>query len=159
MILLNSQIVNKFVKLMKVKIINKSHHPLPAYATEQSAGLDLRANIDAPIELKPLERCLVPTGLFMALPKGYEAQVRPRSGLAIKKGIGVLNSPGTIDADYRGEICIILVNLSSEKFIIEDGERIAQMVVSKFEQVQWDEVDVLDETERGDGGFGHTGKK
>lgn len=144
---------------MKVKIINKSHHPLPEYATEQSAGLDLRANIDTPIELKPLERCLVPTGLFMALPKGYEAQVRPRSGLAIKKGIGVLNSPGTIDADYRGEICIILINLSSEKFVIEDGERIAQMVISKFEQTQWDEVEVLDETERGDGGFGHTGKK
>ncbi|WP_334166783.1 dUTP diphosphatase [Phocaeicola paurosaccharolyticus] len=144
---------------MKVKIINKSHHPLPAYATEQSAGLDIRANIDTPIELKPLQRCLVPTGLYMALPKGYEAQVRPRSGLAIKKGIGVLNSPGTIDADYRGEICIILINLSSENFIIEDGERVAQLVISKFEQTQWDEVEVLDETERGDGGFGHTGKK
>ncbi len=144
---------------MKVKIINKSHHLLPAYATEQSAGLDIRANIDTPIELKPLQRCLVPTGLYMALPKGYEAQVRPRSGLAIKKGIGVLNSPGTIDADYRGEICIILINLSSENFIIEDGERVAQLVISKFEQTQWDEVEVLDETERGDGGFGHTGKK
>ncbi|WP_024993041.1 dUTP diphosphatase [Phocaeicola paurosaccharolyticus] len=144
---------------MKVKIINKSHHPLPAYATEQSAGLDIRANIDTPIELKPLQRCLVPTGLYMALPKGYEAQVRPRSGLAIKKGIGVLNSPGTIDADYRGEICVILINLSSENFIIEDGERVAQLVISKFEQTQWDEVEVLDETERGDGGFGHTGKK
>ena len=144
---------------MKVKIINKSHHPLPAYATEQSAGLDIRANIDTPIELKPLQRCLVPTGLYMALPKWYEAQVRPRSGLAIKKGIGVLNSPGTIDADYRGEICIILINLSSENFIIEDGERVAQLVISKFEQTQWDEVEVLDETERGDGGFGHTGKK
>ena len=144
---------------MKVKIINKSHHPLPAYATEQSAGLDIRANIDTPIELKPLQRCLVPTGLYMALPKGYEAQVRPRSGLAIKKGIGVLNSPGTIDADYRGEICIILINLSSENFIIEDGERVAQLVISKFEQTQWDEVEVLDETERDDGGFGHTGKK
>ncbi len=159
MILLNSQNVNKFDKTMKVKIINKSHHPLPAYATEQSAGLDIRANIDTPIELKPLQRCLVPTGLYMALPKGYEAQVRPRSGLAIKKGIGVLNSPGTIDADYRGEICIILINLSSENFIIEDGERVAQLVISKFEQTQWDEVEVLDETERGDGGFGHTGKK
>jgi dUTP pyrophosphatase len=144
---------------MKVKIINKSHHLLPAYATEQSAGLDIRANIDTPIELKPLQRCLVPTGLYMALPKGYEAQVRPRSGLAIKKGIGVLNSPGTIDADYRGEICVILINLSSENFIIEDGERVAQLVISKFEQTQWDEVEVLDETERGDGGFGHTGKK
>ena len=144
---------------MKVKIINKSHHLLPAYATEQSAGLDIRANIDTPIELKPLQRCLVPTGLYMALPKGDEAQVRPRSGLAIKKGIGVLNSPGTIDADYRGEICVILINLSSENFIIEDGERVAQLVISKFEQTQWDEVEVLDETERGDGGFGHTGKK
>lgn len=144
---------------MKVKIINKSHHLLPAYATEQSAGLDIRANIDTPIELKPLQRCLVPTGLYMALPKGYEAQVRPRSGLAIKKGIAVLNSPGTIDADYRGEICVILINLSSENFIIEDGERVAQLVISKFEQTQWDEVEVLDETERGDGGFGHTGKK
>lgn len=159
MILLNSQNVNKFDKTMKVKIINKSHHLLPAYATEQSAGLDIRANIDTPIELKPLQRCLVPTGLYMALPKGYEAQVRPRSGLAIKKGIGVLNSPGTIDADYRGEICVILINLSSENFIIEDGERVAQLVISKFEQTQWDEVEVLDETERGDGGFGHTGKK
>jgi dUTP pyrophosphatase len=159
LILLNSQNVNKFDKTMKVKIINKSHHPLPAYATEQSAGLDIRANIDTPIELKPLQRCLVPTGLYMALPKGYEAQVRPRSGLAIKKGIGVLNSPGTIDADYRGEICVILINLSSENFIIEDGERVAQLVISKFEQTQWDEVEVLDETERGDGGFGHTGKK
>lgn len=144
---------------MKVQIINKSHHSLPTYATELSAGLDLRANLDTPIELKPLQRCLVPTGLYMSLPKGYEAQVRPRSGLAIKKGITVLNSPGTIDADYRGEICVILINLSSENFIIEDGERIAQLVISKFEHTQWDEVEVLDETERGDGGFGHTGKK
>ena len=144
---------------MKVQIINKSHHQLPQYATELSAGLDLRANIETAIELKPLQRCLVPTGLYMALPKGYEAQVRPRSGLAIKKGISVLNSPGTIDADYRGEICVILINLSSENFIIEDGERIAQLVISKFEQIQWDEVDILDETERGEGGFGHTGKK
>ncbi len=144
---------------MKVQIINKSHHQLPTYATELSAGLDLRANIETAIELKPLQRCLVPTGLYMALPKGYEAQVRPRSGLAIKKGISVLNSPGTIDADYRGEICVILINLSSENFIIEDGERIAQLVISKFEQIQWDEVDILDETERGEGGFGHTGKK
>lgn len=144
---------------MKVQIINKSHHQLPTYATELSAGLDLRANIETAIELKPLQRCLVPTGLYMALPKGYEAQVRPRSGLAIKKGISVLNSPGTIDADYRGEICVILINLSSENFIIEDGERIAQLVISKFEQIQWDEVDILDKTERGEGGFGHTGKK
>lgn len=144
---------------MKVQIINKSKHPLPAYATEQSAGMDLRANLDMPIVLKPLQRCLVPTGLFMALPKGFEAQVRPRSGLAIKKGISVLNSPGTIDADYRGEVCVILVNLSSEDFAIEDGERIAQMVIARHEQAEWEEVDVLEETERGSGGFGHTGKK
>lgn len=144
---------------MKVQIINKSKHPLPAYATEQSAGMDLRANLDMSIVLKPLQRCLVPTGLFMALPKGFEAQVRPRSGLAIKKGISVLNSPGTIDADYRGEVCVILVNLSSEDFVIEDGERIAQMVIARHEQAEWEEVDVLEETERGSGGFGHTGKK
>lgn len=144
---------------MKVQIINKSKHPLPAYATEQSAGMDLRANLDMPIVLKPLQRCLVPTGLFMALPKGFEAQVRPRSGLAIKKGISVLNSPDTIDADYRGEVCVILVNLSSEDFVIEDGERIAQMVIARHEQAEWEEVDVLEETERGSGGFGHTGKK
>lgn len=144
---------------MKVQIINKSKHPLPAYATEQSAGMDLRANLDMPIVLKPLQRCLVPTGLFMALPKGFEAQVRPRSGLAIKKGISVMNSPGTIDADYRGEVCVILVNLSSEDFVIEDGERIAQMVIARHEQAEWEEVDVLEETERGSGGFGHTGKK
>ena len=144
---------------MKVQIINKSKHPLPAYATEQSAGMDLRANLDMPIVLKPLQRCLVPTGLFMALPKGFEAQVRPRSGLAIKKGISVLNSPGPIDADYRGEVCVILVNLSSEDFVIEDGERIAQMVIARHEQAEWEEVDVLEETERGSGGFGHTGKK
>ena len=147
------------VYLMNVQIINKSKHALPAYATELSAGMDLRANLDQPIVLKPLQRCLVPTGLFIALPEGYEAQVRPRSGLAIKKGIGVLNAPGTIDADYRGEICVILVNLSSEDFVVEDGERIAQMVVARYEQVQWDEVEVLGETERGAGGFGHTGKK
>ena len=144
---------------MKVQIINKSKHPLPAYATEQSAGMDLRANLDMPIVLKPLQRCLVPTGLFMALPKGFEAQVRPRSGLARKKGISVLNSPGTIDADYRGEVCVILVNLSSEDFVIEDGERIAQMVIARHEQAEWEEVDVLEETERGSGGFGHSGKK
>lgn len=144
---------------MKVQVINKSKHPLPQYATEQSAGMDLRANLDTPIVLKPLQRCLVPTGIFMALPKGYEAQVRPRSGLAIKKGVGVLNSPGTIDADYRGEVCVILVNLSSEEFVVEDGERIAQMVIARHEQADWQEVDVLDDTERGSGGFGHTGKK
>ncbi|NDV64224.1 dUTP diphosphatase [Bacteroides sp. 224] len=142
---------------MKIQIVNKSKHPLPAYATELSAGVDLRANIDTPITLEPLQRCMVPTGLYIALPKGFEAQVRPRSGLAIKKGISVLNSPGTIDADYRGEICIILVNLSSESFVIEDGERIAQMVIARHEQAEWEQVEVLDETERGAGGFGHTG--
>ena len=142
---------------MKVQIINKSKHALPAYATDLSAGMDLRANIDAPIELQPLGRTLVPTGLFIALPAGYEAQVRPRSGLAIKKGITVLNSPGTIDADYRGEVCVILVNLSNEPFTITDGERIAQMVIARHEQVEWSEVQALDETERGAGGFGHTG--
>ena len=144
---------------MEVKIINKSNHPLPQYATLQSAGLDLRANIDTPIEKKPMERKLVPTGLYIALPVGYEAQVRPRSGLAIKKGITVLNSPGTVDADYRGEICVILVNLSNETFVIEDGERIAQMVIARHEQANWVEVETLDETDRGSGGFGHTGEK
>ena len=144
---------------MKIKIINKSKHPLPQYATPLSAGLDLRANLDTPITLQPLQRCLVPTGLFMALPAGYEAQVRPRSGLAIKKGITVLNSPGTIDADYRGEICVILVNLSAETFIIEDGERIAQMVIARHEQAEWEETDTLDDTERGAGGFGHSGRR
>lgn len=144
---------------MKVQIINRGHHPLPQYATEQSAGLDLRANLDSPVELEPLERKLIPTGLYMALPKGYEAQVRPRSGLAIKKGITVLNSPGTIDADYRGEICVILINLSDQPFLINDGERIAQMVIARHEQAEWEQVDVLDETERGAGGFGHSGVK
>ena len=144
---------------MNIQVINKSKHPLPAYATELSAGMDIRANLSASVTLKPLERCLISTGLYIALPKGYEAQIRPRSGLAIKKGITVLNSPGTIDADYRGEICIILVNLSSEDFMIEDGERIAQMVVARHEHAEWQEVEVLDETERGAGGFGHTGKK
>lgn len=143
---------------MKVQIINKSKHALPTYATEQSAGVDLRANIDEPVTMQPLERKLIPTGLFISLPKGYEAQVRPRSGLAIKKGVTVLNSPGTIDADYRGEICVILINLSKEPFVIEDGERIAQMVIARHEQAEWEEVQVLDETERGAGGFGHTGK-
>ena len=143
---------------MKIKIINKSKHPLPQYATPLSAGLDLRANIDTPITLNPLQRCLVPTGLYMALPAGYEAQVRPRSGLAIKKGVTVLNSPGTIDADYRGEICVIMVNLSDTPFVIEDGERIAQMVIARHEQAEWEETDVLDETERGEGGFGHSGR-
>ncbi|MBU3809814.1 MAG: dUTP diphosphatase [Candidatus Phocaeicola faecipullorum] len=143
---------------MKIRIINKSKHPLPQYATPLSAGLDLRANIDTPITINPLQRCLVPTGLYMALPAGYEAQVRPRSGLAIKKGVTVLNSPGTIDADYRGEICVIMVNLSDTPFVIEDGERIAQMVIARHEQAEWEETDVLDETERGEGGFGHSGR-
>ena len=143
--------------MLNVQIINKSKHALPAYATELSAGMDIRANLSESISLAPMARCLVPTGLFIALPAGFEAQIRPRSGLAIKKGITVLNSPGTIDADYRGEICIILVNLSSETFVIEDGERIAQMVIARHEQIEWKAVEVLDETERGAGGFGHTG--
>lgn len=142
---------------MKVQIINRSHHQLPEYATEFSAGMDLRANIEAPIVLKPMQRCIVPTGLYIALPAGFEAQVRPRSGLAIKKGITVLNSPGTIDADYRGEIGVILINLSQEDFTITDGERIAQMVIARHEQVEWDQVELLDETVRGAGGFGHSG--
>lgn len=144
---------------MQVKIVNRSKHALPAYETKASAGMDLRANIDAPVVLEPLGRALIPTGLFIALPEGYEAQIRPRSGLAAKHGISVLNSPGTIDADYRGEIKVILVNLSNEPFTIEDGERVCQMVVAKHEQVAWESVEVLDETERGEGGFGHTGKK
>ncbi len=144
---------------MKVSIVNHSKHPLPEYATALSAGMDIRANIDSPIVLKPLERKLIPTGLFIELPAGYEAQIRPRSGLAIKKGITVLNSPGTIDADYRGEVCIILVNLSSDDFEIVDGERICQMVIAEHAQAEWVEVEVLGETERGAGGFGHTGKK
>ncbi|MBE6291156.1 MAG: dUTP diphosphatase [Bacteroidales bacterium] len=144
---------------MKVEIINHSHHALPAYATPLSAGMDLRANLSDPIVLKPLERKLIPTGLFIALPEGYEAQVRPRSGLALKRGITVLNSPGTIDADYRGEIGVVLVNLSAEEFVVEDGERIAQMVVARHEQITWEPVEELSETLRGAGGFGHTGKK
>ncbi len=146
-------------KYMEIKVINKSKHPLPQYATTQSAGMDLRAYLSEPIVLKPLQRCLVPTGLFMALPAGYEAQVRPRSGLALKKGITVLNAPGTIDADYRGEVGVILINLSNEDFVIEDGERIAQMVIARHEQAEWNEVKLLEETERGEGGFGHTGKQ
>lgn len=144
---------------MNIEVINQSKHELPQYATELSAGLDLRANINLPIELKPLERKLISTGLFIALPKGYEAQIRPRSGLAFKNGITVLNSPGTIDADYRGEIKVLLVNLSNETFLVNDGERVAQMVIAKHEQIQWKEVITLSETERGEGGFGHTGKK
>lgn len=142
---------------MNVQIINKSKHQIPTYETEQSAGMDLRANLSEPITLKPLERAIIKTGLFIALPVGFEAQVRPRSGLAAKKGITVLNSPGTVDADYRGEIGVILVNLSNEDFIVNDGERIAQLVIAKHERVEWNEVEVLNETERGAGGFGSTG--
>ncbi len=144
---------------MTIKIVNKSKHQLPQYATELSAGMDLRANIEQSIVLKPLERKLIPTGLFIELPEGYEAQIRPRSGLALKKGITVLNSPGTVDADYRGEIGVILINLSNEDFEIADGERICQMVIAKHEHISWQEVEILSETERGEGGFGHTGKK
>lgn len=144
---------------MKIRIINRSKHTLPGYSTVHSAGMDIRANIEKEIVIRPLERMLVPTGLFVEIPEGYEAQVRPRSGLAIKKGITVLNSPGTIDSDYRGEVCVILVNLSGEEFIIRDGERIAQMVIAKHEKADWIQVDKLVETERGEGGFGHTGKK
>lgn len=144
---------------MNVKIINKSHHPLPEYATPYSAGVDLRANITKPVTLKPLERTLIPTGLYLELPQGYEAQIRPRSGLAFKHGLTVLNSPGTIDADYRGEIRVILVNLSNDEFVINDGERICQMVIASHEQVLWEEVEAINETERGAGGFGHTGKQ
>jgi dUTP pyrophosphatase len=142
---------------VSVKIINKSRHQLPEYATPQSAGVDLRANIDTPIVIRPLGRALVPTGLYMALPDGYEAQVRPRSGLAIKQGLTVLNTPGTIDADYRGEIGVILVNLSDAEVTVNDGDRIAQMVVNKYERVDFEQVETLDATERGAGGFGHTG--
>ncbi len=142
---------------MKLNVINRSRHALPAYATEASAGMDLRANLSEPVVLHPLERRLIPTGLFIALPVGYEAQIRPRSGLALKKGITVLNSPGTIDADYRGEIGVILINLSNEDFVVEDGERICQMVIARHEQAEWVEVTELDDTERGAGGFGHTG--
>ena len=144
---------------MKVNIINKGHQPLPQYATEQSAGMDLRAHLDEPVTLKPVERKLIPTGLHIALPAGFEAQVRPRSGLALKKGITVLNTPGTIDADYRGEIGVVLINLSQEDFIVNDGERIAQMVIARHEKADFIEVEVLDETERGEGGYGHTGVK
>lgn len=144
---------------MKIQIVNKSKHPLPAYATPLSAGMDIRANLAEPVTLHPLEHGLIPTGLFIALPEGYEAQIRPRSGLAAKSGITVLNAPGTIDADYRGEICVILVNLSGNDFTINDGERIAQMVIAKHEQATWEEASQLDNTERGAGGFGHTGNR
>ena len=145
--------------MLKIQVVNKGHQPLPQYATPQSAGMDLRASLDVPITLNPLERKLIPTGLHIALPVGYEAQVRPRSGLALKKGITVLNTPGTIDADYRGEIGVILINLSQEDFVVEDGERIAQMVIARHEQGELIPVEVLDETERGEGGFGHSGMK
>ena len=145
--------------MIQINIINKGHQPLPAYATPQSAGMDLRANIDADIILKPMQRHLVPTGLHIALPVGYEAQIRPRSGLALKHGITVLNSPGTVDSDYRGEVMVLLVNLSDTDFVIRDGERIAQMVVARHEQVEFQLVTSLDETERGEGGYGHTGVK
>ena len=143
--------------MLKIQVINKGHQPLPQYATPQSAGMDLRANLEEPIILRPLERRLIPTGLHIALPAGYEAQVRPRSGLALKKGITVLNSPGTIDADYRGEVGVLLINLSQEDFVVNDGERIAQMVIARHEQGEFKAVEVLDETERGEGGYGHTG--
>lgn len=144
---------------MRVKIINKSNHPLPSYETFSSAGMDLRACVDEPLTLKPLERAIVKTGLFIELPVGFEAQVRPRSGLAAKKGITVLNSPGTIDADYRGEIGVILVNLSNEDFTIENSERIAQLIIAKHERAEWEEVEILSDTSRGAGGFGSTGSK
>lgn len=145
--------------MIKVKVVNRGHQQLPAYATPQSAGMDLRANLDAPITLRPLERKLIPTGLHIALPEGYEAQVRPRSGLALKHGLTVLNTPGTIDADYRGEIGVVLINLSQEDFVVNDGERIAQMVIARHEQGDFVVVEELDETERGAGGYGHTGVK
>lgn len=145
--------------MVKIKIVNRGRQQLPAYATELSAGMDLRANIDESIKLNPMERRIIPTGLYIALPPGYEAQVRPRSGLAFKHGITVLNSPGTIDADYRGEIGVLLVNLSNEPFVITEGERIAQMVIARHEQGQFEVVDELDQTERGEGGYGHTGVK
>ncbi|PLX10485.1 MAG: dUTP diphosphatase [Marinilabiliales bacterium] len=144
---------------MKVKIVSKSKHALPAYSTVKSAGMDLRANLNQPVVLKTLERALIPTGLFIELPDGFEAQIRPRSGLAFKKGITVLNTPGTIDADYRGEIGVILINLSNEEFVVNDGERICQMVIAKHETINWEQVEILTETDRGEGGFGHTGKK
>lgn len=144
---------------MKVKIVNTSKHPLPSYTTDMSAGMDIRANLNEPQILKPFERKLIPTGLFIELPEGYEAQIRPRSGLTLKKGITVLNTPGTIDADYRGEVGIILINLSNEEFVVQDGERICQMIINKYEKAEWIQVDELTSTARGDGGFGHTGIK
>ncbi len=143
---------------MEIRIVNKSHHPLPSYSTEHSAGIDLRAFLEAPVTIKPLERVLIPTGLYISLPRGYEAQIRPRSGLAIKNGITVLNTPGTNDSDYLGEVRIILINLSEDEFLIQDGERICQMIIAKHKQARWKEVDLLDETDRGAGSFRHTGK-
>ena len=144
-------------EMTKVRIINSSHHPMPSYATEHSAGMDVRANLESPVTLAPMQRVLVPTGLRIALPHGYECQIRPRSGLALKHGISVANAPGTIDADYRGEIGVILINLSSEPFVINDGERICQMVIAPYSRVEWEPAESLDATERGEGGFGHTG--
>ena len=148
-----------FRRMIKIKVVNRGHQQLPAYATPQSAGMDLRANLSEPITLRPMERRLIPTGLHIALPEGYEAQVRPRSGLALKHGLTVLNAPGTIDADYRGEVGVVLVNLSQEDFVVNDGERIAQMVIARHEQGDFVVVEQLDETERGEGGYGHTGVK
>ena len=145
--------------MLKINAINRGRQPMPTYATSQSAGMDLRANLEEPVVLHPMERRLIPTGLHIALPEGYEAQVRPRSGLALKHGLNVLNAPGTIDADYRGEIGVVLINLSQEDFTINDGERIAQLVVARYEQVEFSLVETLDETERGEGGYGHTGVK
>ena len=147
------------MQTVKVKIVNKSKNTIPEYTTIGSAGMDIRANIEAPIDIPPMNRRLIPTGLYIQLPLGYEAQVRPRSGLALKHGITVLNAPGTVDADYRGEVGVILYNASKEDFIIEPGERIAQMVIAKHEQISWEQVEILDETERGAGGYGHTGVK
>ena len=145
--------------MIKIQVVNRGHQQLPTYATAQSAGMDLRANLDAPVTLRPMERRLIPTGLHIALPEGYEAQVRPRSGLALKHGLTVLNAPGTIDADYRGEVGVVLINLSAENFVINDGERIAQLVIARHEQGEFVVVEQLDETERGEGGYGHTGVK
>lgn len=142
---------------LKVKIINKSHHQLPAYETPESAGMDVRANLNSPITLQPLERALIPTGLYMQLPTGHECQIRPRSGLALRHGISIVNSPGTVDADYRGEIGVIVINLSNEPFTINDGERICQMVITQYSHVAWEEVEEIDRTKRGSGAFGHTG--
>lgn len=149
--------INNKTSMVKIQVVNRGHQQLPAYATTQSAGMDLRANIDEPVTLRPLERRLIPTGLHIALPEGYEAQVRPRSGLALKHGLTVLNSPGTIDADYRGEISVVLINLSQQNFVINAGERIAQLVIARYEQAELVAVETLDETERGEGGYGHTG--